>query len=89
MGWNSLSMRRPSVLLRHVPLAAQFYFVHSYYVSVPDELALAQCRYGLDFCAVYGRDGLWAVQFHPEKSGPAGLQILRNFAAYCMGTQAC
>jgi glutamine amidotransferase len=89
MGWNSLSMRRPSVLLRQVPVAAQFYFVHGYYVSVPDELVLARCRYGLDFCAVYGRDGLWAVQFHPEKSGPAGLRILRNFADYCMGTHAC
>jgi glutamine amidotransferase len=83
MGWNRLRERRPDPLFEGIAEDAQFYFVHSYYVSIPAELALALCRYGVDFCAAYGRDRLWAVQFHPEKSGPPGLRLLRNFAARC------
>lgn len=83
MGWNTLIDRRESPLFAGIPENASFYFVHSYYASVPEELCLARCRYGLDFCAVFGRDGLWAVQFHPEKSGRQGLALLTNFTAYC------
>ena len=42
--------------------------------------------YGLEFCSVHGRDGLWATQFHPEKSGRPGLKMLANFYAYCRET---
>jgi glutamine amidotransferase len=83
MGWNRLRERRPDPLFEGIAEDAQFYFVHSYHVSIPAELSLALCRYGVDFCAAYGRDRLWAVQFHPEKSGPPGLRLLRNFAARC------
>lgn len=83
MGWNRLHRRAPCVLLRDIPHEAEFYFVHSYYVQPADALVLATSRYGEDFCAVYGRPGLWACQFHPEKSGRPGLAILRNFARYC------
>jgi glutamine amidotransferase len=83
MGWNRLHKRRTSPLFAGIPEDAQFYFVHSYYVSAPEELSLASCRYGVDFCAAYGRDRLWAVQFHPEKSGPAGLRLLQNFVDCC------
>ena len=83
MGWNRLHSRRPSLLFEGIADDAQFYFVHSYYVDTDPDLVLASCRYGQDFCAVYGREGLWAVQFHPEKSGPPGLRLLHNFSAYC------
>ena len=83
MGWNSLTLHRPGRLLAHLPPDAEFYFVHSYYVEPAPELVMATTRYGREFCSVYGRDGLWAVQFHLEKSGRPGLQILRNFFDYC------
>ena len=49
---------------------------------------IATTTYGKEFCSVYGRDGLWATQFHPEKSGRPGLTILRNFYDYCEARHA-
>ena len=83
MGWNALYQKQPSPLLRGLPADAQFYFVHSYYVECPPELTIATSVYGREFCTLYGYDGLWACQFHPEKSGTPGLRILKNFNAYC------
>ena len=83
MGWNGLLHKQPSPILQGLAQDAQFYFVHSYYVECPPELTIATSIYGREFCTVYGRDGLWACQFHPEKSGRAGLRILKNFYAYC------
>lgn len=85
MGWNTLDMKQHSPLLTGISSTASFYFVHSYYVEVPEALCIATASYGKEFCAVYGRDNLWAVQFHPEKSGEAGLQLLSNYYAYCLG----
>jgi glutamine amidotransferase len=63
----------------------QFYFVHSYYpVPAGPSLALGLTWHGLKFASVFGREGLWAVQFHPEKSGPPGLRLLENFHRYCL-----
>jgi glutamine amidotransferase len=83
MGWNSLSVVRKTRLLAGVNPTAEFYFVHSYYVDPDPPCVLAVTDYGGPFCSVFGRDGLWAVQFHPEKSGEPGLAVLRNFAEYC------
>ncbi len=83
MGWNGVSLRKPSRLFAGVPEDAEFYFVHSYYVQPAPELVIGTTRYGLEFCSVYGRDGLWAAQFHIEKSGRPGLRMLRNFYDYC------
>jgi glutamine amidotransferase len=83
MGWNGLLHKQSSPLLRGLPKDAQFYFVHRYYVDCPSELTIATSTYGREFCTVYGRDGLWACQFHPEKSGTPGLRILKNFYLYC------
>ena len=83
MGWNRLDIVRPSRLLAGIGPDAEFYFVHSYYVDTKPELEIARTRYGREFCSVYGRDGFWAVQFHPEKSGRPGLALLENFYAYC------
>lgn len=85
MGWNSARRQRGSRLFEGIPQDAEFYFVHSYYVAPEPEAVLATTDYGLNFCSAIGRDGLWAVQFHAEKSGGFGLKLLRNFYDYCRG----
>jgi glutamine amidotransferase len=57
-------------------------------VDPAPELVLATTVYGREFCSLYGRDGLWAAQFHPEKSGRPGLTLLRNFYNYCEARHA-
>lgn len=83
MGWNSLRAATPCRLLAGVEPTAEFYFVHGYYVEPDPALVIATTVYGREFCSLYGRDGLWAAQFHPEKSGRPGLALLRNFYEYC------
>ncbi|WP_462324392.1 imidazole glycerol phosphate synthase subunit HisH [Desulfoplanes sp.] len=83
MGWNQIRLHHPCPLFKEIPHGAEFYFVHSYYTQPDDDHTIATTRYGQDFCSVLGREGLWAVQFHPEKSGRPGLKILQNFATYC------
>lgn len=83
MGWNGYTLHRPCRLFDGIPENAEFYFVHSYYTEPDPDLVIASTRHGLEFCSVYGRDGFWAVQFHPEKSGKPGLRLLSNFDAYC------
>ncbi|MCX7671470.1 MAG: imidazole glycerol phosphate synthase subunit HisH [Anaerolineae bacterium] len=83
MGWNEVAVVRSHPLLAHLRPGDQFYFVHSYYPQPerPEDV-FAVCGYGFAFPAAIGRDNLFAVQFHAEKSGPVGLQILRNFAEW-------
>jgi glutamine amidotransferase len=83
MGWNTLSVQRESPLLAGLAPEAYVYFVHSYH-AVPDhaEEVLATTSYGIDFPAVVGRDKVFGVQFHPEKSQHNGLRILENFATF-------
>ncbi len=88
MGWNSLQLHQPCCLFTDIEKDAEYYFVHSYYTQPAPELVIATTHHGLDFCSVYGKEGLWAVQFHPEKSGPAGLRLLRNFNEYCIAKAA-
>ncbi len=83
MGWNRIVQKRPCELLKGIEPGAEFYFVHSYYPAPPESYVIATCSYGEEFCAIHGGPGLWAVQFHPEKSGRPGLALLRNFHAYC------
>lgn len=85
MGWNKLKHVQDSPLFNDIDKDAEFYFVHSYFVEPKPELVMATTYYGRDFCSVYGRPGLWAAQFHPEKSGRPGLKLLRNFYDYCKG----
>ena len=78
VGWNSLETPRPSRLLEGVDAGRQVYFTHSYGAPVTAECA-ATCTHGATFAAAV-EDGLvFGVQFHPEKSGDAGIRILRNF----------
>jgi imidazole glycerol phosphate synthase glutamine amidotransferase subunit len=78
MGWNELERRAPSRLLAGLAEAPYMYFAHSYYVPLTEGTA-ASCTYTLPYTAILERDNVFGVQFHPEKSGPAGLAIVRNF----------
>lgn len=78
VGWNSLTMRENSRLLRGVPTGSFVYFTHSYRVPVIHD-TVGVTEYSEPFTAAVERDHIMGVQFHPEKSGPVGLQILRNF----------
>ncbi|MCG3171801.1 MAG: Imidazole glycerol phosphate synthase subunit HisH [Pseudomonadales bacterium] len=82
MGWNVVR-QEPHPLWRGIGQDARFYFVHSYYVEPAQrELVAGSCEYGVDFAAALARGTLFAVQFHPEKSHTAGLQLLANFVAW-------
>jgi glutamine amidotransferase len=78
VGWNQLRLRGSSRLLGGLPKGSFVYFTHSYRAPVVDA-TVAGCEYGGEFSAVVERGNTFGVQFHPEKSGAAGLQILRNF----------
>jgi imidazole glycerol-phosphate synthase subunit HisH len=82
MGWNRLRRVRDSVMLEGVPAEAYFYFAHSYAAMDAGEAAVATCEHGVPFVAALERGSLFAVQFHPEKSGDAGARVLSNFVAY-------
>ena len=78
MGWNELQVRRESKLVRNLAAPPFVYFAHSYYVP-ENERAAATCTYEVPYTAVLECANVYGVQFHPEKSGPVGLQIVRNF----------
>ena len=78
MGWNSLERRRESRLLEGTGDAPFVYFANSFYAPEVAE-ASATCDYGVRFTAVLEHKNVHAVQFHPEKSGPMGLKIVKNF----------
>ena len=83
IGWHSLSFPNPSPLFRGLDEGAYVYFVHSYCgCAAREEDVLAAARYGPLVTAAVGRDGVYGCQFHPEKSGETGLQILKNFGAF-------
>jgi imidazole glycerol phosphate synthase glutamine amidotransferase subunit len=80
MGWNELEAGRDSRLVRNLPGRPYVYFAHSYYVPV-NRRAAATCTYETPYTAVLEDGNVFGVQFHPEKSGPVGLQIVRNFVS--------
>ena len=79
MQWNLVDIRRPSELFAPVPDPVWVYFVHSYAADADDDSVVATCDYGGPVAAAVEREGLWATQFHPEKSGTVGLELLRGF----------
>ena len=82
VGWNSLHITRDSWLLAGVHEGDQVYFTHSYAAPVTAD-CVASANYGIEFASAVERDHIAGAQFHPEKSGEVGLQILRNFLALC------
>jgi glutamine amidotransferase len=83
MGWNSVNLLCSHPVFENIPPEAEFYFVHSYYPSPADRgVVLGTTDYGITFCSILAKNNLVAMQFHPEKSGRPGLQILKNFCAW-------
>jgi imidazole glycerol phosphate synthase glutamine amidotransferase subunit len=83
MGWNRLVRKNKSQLLENVDADAYFYFAHTYAAMELGEETVAACTYGTEFVAVLEKQNMYAAQFHPEKSGEAGAQVLRNFLRLC------
>lgn len=83
MGWNQVRQVGNHPLWNEIEDGSRFYFVHSFYVTAgsSDEVA-GRCHYGLDFDVALSHNNLFAVQFHPEKSHTAGLQLLKNFVSW-------
>ena len=80
VGWNQIDLRKDSRLLRGIDSGAFVYYTHSYRAPITEE-TIATTEYGGAFSAAVERDNIFAVQFHPEKSGATGLKILENFCA--------
>ncbi|MEA2684310.1 MAG: imidazole glycerol-phosphate synthase subunit HisH [Chloroflexota bacterium] len=88
MGWNRVRQARPDIIFDGIPDRSYFYFVHSYYPEIkagPEVLGTAD--YGRTLTAVARRGSVVGTQFHPEKSGPAGLRLYANFIASCGGAR--
>ena len=83
MGWNEVIVTQSHPLLNHLESGDELYFVHSYYPQPEDEShVFAVSEYEFLFPAAVGKDNLFAVQFHAEKSGSIGLQLLKNFSGW-------
>lgn len=83
MGWNRVAWERPHPVFRGLPATAEYYFVHSYYPDPANPaMVLGTTEHGLVFPSAVGLRNLVATQFHPEKSGRFGLQILANFLSW-------
>jgi len=83
MGWNEVAQSRSHPLWADIADRSRFYFVHSYYPAPADgALVAGTCDYGAPFTCAVARDNIFAVQFHPEKSQSAGLQLLSNFVSW-------
>jgi imidazole glycerol-phosphate synthase subunit HisH len=83
IGWNEVRQERSHALWQGIADGSRFYFVHSYYPAPSDRaLTAATCVYGAPFTCAVARDNIFAVQFHPEKSQSAGLQLLSNFVRW-------
>jgi glutamine amidotransferase len=82
MGWNAVDFLTEDPLFSNIPSQTHFYFVHSYRISLM-ERTIAQAVYSEPFSAAIRKGFFWGVQFHPEKSSEAGMQILSNFVTLC------
>lgn len=86
MGWNDVTSKGDA-LFDGVPATTQFYFANSFVCHPREEMSVAETRYGEIFPSAVRRQALCGVQFHPEKSGPAGLRVLRNFVSIAEETR--
>ncbi|GCC11566.1 imidazole glycerol phosphate synthase subunit HisH 1 [archaeon] len=79
MGWNSIEIKKESRILEGIKDGEYFYFVHSYYAVPQEDVVVATTDYSVDVSAILEKGLVFATQFHPEKSGRAGLRIIKNF----------
>ncbi len=84
MGWNDV-VHKEDVLFKDIPQTAQFYFANSYVCHPKEKVTVAVTEYGEEFSSAIRKGNLCGVQFHPEKSGPAGLLLLKNFVSIAEG----
>ena len=83
MGWNDVTFTGEHPVFENIPAGSEFYFVHSFYPEPTEEAkVVGRVDYGITFATAMADRNLVAVQFHPEKSGPPGLQLLRNFCRW-------
>ena len=86
MGWNLVKLPEEMDLFAGLGPEKHFYFAHSFYADVTeDRVKVAYADYGFDLAASVQKANIYGVQFHPEKSGKAGLKVLKNFAKICTG----
>ena len=84
MGWNSIKLLKKDGIFKGIKDNSYVYFVHSYYLNAENkDIVAAQTEYGVTIDAAVSYENVTATQFHPEKSGEVGLQMLRNFAEMC------
>lgn len=80
MGWNSVSVKKESALMRNIPEESEFYFVHSYHFATEDEsIVLNTTDYSYPFVSAFEHNNIFGVQYHPEKSHDTGMQLIQNF----------
>lgn len=83
MGWNALSLEKPGGLFQGLSDMPFAYFVHSYYLQAAEDIVTARTEYGVSIDAAVQKENIYACQFHPEKSGDIGLEMLKNFKEIC------
>lgn len=84
IGWNEVHIHRRSLIMQGIASGSFFYFLHSYYVPCFHENgSVATSEYGVRYTSVIAQENIYAVQFHPEKSGIVGLQVLKNWINLC------
>lgn len=84
IGWNKIIIQQDSGLFHAIPSDSYFYFVHSYYIpSSCEHNLLALTDYSIRYASIVGKGNVFGVQFHPEKSGKVGLQLLDNWVSRC------
>ncbi len=82
MGWNKVSFKKESKLFKGITNNTYFYFANSYYVPLNDYV-IASAEHGIEFASAIEKDNYFGVQFHPEKSGAAGIQLIKNYIELC------
>ncbi len=83
IGWNNVSIKRNSPLMEGIDDSSFFYFLHGYYVRTEESIVIGTTEYGVSYPSVIGKGKIYAVQFHPEKSGKIGLNLLKNWVRQC------
>jgi glutamine amidotransferase len=85
MGWNRLLIKHRAPIFEGIEDGTMFYFAHSYFVVPKDEQIVAtRTDYGIEFVSAVWQGKIYGIQFHPEKSGAAGLKVLKNFGGLCL-----
>lgn len=83
IGWNKVNFIQQSPITEGIKDGSYFYFANSYYIEVENKYIIGKTDYGVNFASIIQKDNYFAIQFHPEKSGTVGSQLLNNFCKLC------